>query len=177
MLQVLGLARIGFCITDLEGVLQSADRIYSEIMHFDRIERGILSISDVTLPEDMGRLTDVMSKVSTSGASLVYRKPAIRGDGKIIWVENRLSILHSPHDKNFLVATRQIDRPKAPERTSSLYFPTQACAAYVADLATELSVMASDSNLSLTSEILNFASEIVQAEAQTIDTGLEVMAH
>lgn len=177
MLQVLGLARVGFCIADLDGVIQSADKLYSDIMHYDNISSGALGVTDVALPEDVGRLTDAMRRVSTSGSSLIYRRPAVCGDGDIIWVENRLSMLESAHAKSFLVATREIDKPKTPERSSGLHFPARTCAAYVADLSGELSLMASESNLTLTADMLRFAAELVQAEVETLAGTMEVMAH
>ncbi|MHB8284520.1 MAG: PAS domain-containing protein [Caulobacteraceae bacterium] len=85
MLQVLGLARVGFCMASLDGVIQSADSTFTEMLRYESISRGDLTITDVTLPEDVGPLTDVMAKVAAAGGALVYRKRTIRQDGSTIW--------------------------------------------------------------------------------------------
>ncbi|MHB8284519.1 MAG: hypothetical protein ACYDD1_07565 [Caulobacteraceae bacterium] len=56
-------------------------------------------------------------------------------------------------------------------------FSARTCAAYVADLSSELSAMASSSNLPLTAEMLQFAAEFVQAEVEPLKTSLKVLTH
>ena len=135
-------------------------------------------MSDIALPEDCRRITEVMSKVTLHGAPLVYRRPAICAGGDIIWVENRMSLQQGTDEIRFLIATREIDKPTPTESKSGLFFPAKTCAAYVADLAGELSAMASESNLTMTSELLKLAAEMVRGEAETMSVAnLPTMAH
>jgi hypothetical protein len=119
-----------------------------------------------------------MGKVTLQGAPLVYRRPCICAGGDIIWVENRVSLLQGADEIRFLVASREIDKPPSAEHKAGLFFPAKTCAAYVADLAGELSAMASESRLTMTAELLRLAVEMVRGEAETVAAAnLPAMAH
>ncbi|GGD97038.1 hypothetical protein GCM10011390_14750 [Aureimonas endophytica] len=83
---------IGHALTDEDGRFLSVDANFCEVLQMPSAELTACSLLDVTYREDRGHNIADLDRLRLTGEAFVIRKRYVRPSGKLVWVENHVSL-------------------------------------------------------------------------------------
>jgi PAS domain S-box-containing protein len=102
-------ATAGFGQVDLTGRFTLVNDRFCEIAGWSREELMQKSMQEITHPDDLKRNLPLFERAVREGVPFMHEKRYIRKDGRIVWVNNSVSVIRRPDGEPFGVLAVTLD--------------------------------------------------------------------
>lgn len=102
-------ATAGFAQVDIDGRFTLVNDRFCEIAGWSREELLAKRMQEITHPDDLGANTPLFERAVREGTPYTHEKRYIRKDGRIVWVNNSVSVVRRPDGEPFGVLAVTLD--------------------------------------------------------------------
>jgi PAS domain S-box-containing protein len=99
---------LGQCIADERQIIVEVSDEFAEIVGLERSELVGRHALSFTLSADLSRNAPMLKSLARSGPAFAITKRYVRGDGRIVWVQNQVSAQRDSAGRRYICATSHL---------------------------------------------------------------------